>query len=299
MDDQDASKTPLERTKDRPSTLGLRRFLRRRRDGLQEALLASVSTLERHVQTQIQELLSSREHLESLQDGLVKISSWTMTRSFEADRNAELLFRFADWIEKRQGRPKVMAMILATPLLRDPAFLEAITQSARHLQAFLLPDEERSQLWDADTLSAFKDRAGDRFLDLLVNLASLEATPPPPAASRQARLAYFKAAPIPEEFKVLAEMTQGIGLVQDSKSAGVINRVKRRLGLEDQSSQALTAYIPGANDPHLRFLVFSTTLFLQTYLLRNLVEALPTLAEELGQSLSPSSGAHKDDIIDL
>lgn len=295
MDDQDASKTPHLVDEDRSELIGLRRFLRQGSSHLTRRIQGRAGALRERLTNGLIDLALNRDQIESIQEALVMISSWTMNRGFESDPNAELLFRFTDWLEKRHGRATVTSILLNTSLLRDATLIHALSEATRYLHPFgAEPPDDR---WDRHMLESFKDRAGDRLLDLLISLASLEIENPPHDGSRLEKIAYFQADSIPIEFHRLAAMTTGEGLLQHSKPEGMLLRLLNRVRPIGESS-ALIPHIPGFNDAHLSFLVLSTTLFLQSYLVRNLIEALPELAAELGRAAREPQ-ADASEIIDL
>lgn len=296
-DDHDHKSTSLAR-RVAGGTLGrLRHLARRSKHRLAHVVESGVADLGEAFRDQLLDLLSSPEQVERLQQALVTISGWAMVRGFRADPNAELLFDFVDWIEERHGRHQVALRLVQSPLLQDPAFVEALAHLTRSMTPFGetgFGDTDDDHQWSAKRLDAFKAKTGRRLLDLLVEFAALEASAPPPAGMT-ARIEYFEEAPIPLRFTRLAAMTQGDKLLRRpaQKRSALARRVLAKMpsGISDNS---LAPFVPGVGDQTLHFLVFSTSFFLQTYLLRNLIEALPELAQDLDNSLRDD-----DDIIDL
>ena len=249
----------------------LRRVLRKKVDQLGDLLL-----------DQAFELLSSPQHVESLQRSLANIAGWTLRRGFDADPNAELLFEFVDWLEQRHSRQAITTIILRSSLLRDTAFLDALAHLSQAINPF---DEAVSHSpWSAEAVDRFKLQAGERLLDLLVELVALECDGDPPDDGMQPKVDYFEEAPIPVRFIRLAGMTRGHHLIKrrsPSRSPGIVISLIDRLRSSRPAPSGLTKFVPGLGDETLHFLVFSTTFFLQSYLLRNLIEALPDIADEL------------------
>ncbi len=264
---------------------------------IKDALRSRAGDFEDLLREQLLDLLSTPERVETLQRSLATIGGWAMRRGFHADPNAELLFHFVDWLEERHGRQKISAIVFRSSLVRDPAFVEAIAHLATALGPASLRDEGPG--WDLDRIEGFKDRAGDRLLDFLVQLAALEADEPPPQGSTLARIDYFESVPIPKRFQRLARMTRGDDLLEKqhtpSRRQKLLEGITDRLrpDSEDDSSAALARFIPGVGDETLHFLVFSTTFFLQSYLLRGIVDALPDLASEVTEQ------ARADEMIDI
>ena len=245
---------------------------------------------------QMMELLDSPEQIQSLQKILATVANWSLRRGFRADPNAELLFEFVDWLDGRHRRATIMALLLQSELYRDPALIEALVQLSRQLAPWpgqISPDE----VWDAPDIERFKRQCGTRLLDLLVELAALEASERPEDNSTPGRIDYFESAPIPRRFRRLAAMTQGRLLITRDTAPGerkLFGRLIDRIRPETDGKEGqLTPFIPGVGDQTLYFLVLSTTFFLQGYLLRNLIEALPDLASALHDELEG------EDLIDL
>lgn len=240
------------------------------------------------------ELLSSPQQVERLQTALVNVANWSLDRGFRSDPNAELLFEFVDWLEQRHDRRTITTILLRSSVVTDPEFLDALAHLTQALGPF--STTEGAPGWDEQQLNRFKQRAGDRLLDLLVHLAALEADRPPAAGSAERRLDYFDSAPIPVRFRRLGPMTRGQQLLERDPVASHskwTRRLARHLPGVDADDTRLQKYVPGVGDDELYFLVFSTAFFFQSYLLRNLIEALPDMAEEIRRQLE------SDEMIDV
>ena len=269
----------------------LRKIARGGRRRLTDALRSRADDVEELLRQQLLDFLATPENVQTLQRSLATIGGWAMSRGFRSDPNAELLFHFVDWLEERHGRPTIAGILFSSELVRDPALLEAIA----HLATALGPGAFHSEGpgWDLDRVERFKERAGTRLLDFLTRLASLETDAPPPEGAVEDRIHYFESAPIPERFERLARMTRGEDLLEKhnpSRRQRLLERVAHRLrpDRDDDSTTALARFIPGVGDETLHFLVFSTTFFLQSYLLRGIVDALPDLAEDLTEQARTS-----------
>ncbi len=280
---------------DRSAIARVRRFARRGGGRLRQALRSRVDDAAALLQEQVLDFLSSPEQVKALQITLANIADWTLRRGFRFDPNAELLFDFVNWLEQRHGRRRLTQLLFRSPIFRDPLLLEALAHLSELLTPFSTPDDSRPR-WDAERLEQFKTRTGDRLLGLLVELAALEADEPLRSESRDDRLAYFESAPIPPRFTRLAAMTQGRLLMTRETPSGSgrgIRKIIDRLRPSSSTPSDLVRFIPGAGDETLHFLVFSTTFFLQSYLLRNLIEALPDIAAEVQDEFDG------DEIIDI
>ncbi|RAL23544.1 hypothetical protein DL240_05125 [Lujinxingia litoralis] len=225
------------------------------------------------------------EQIVALQSVLASVAQWGMERGFKLDPNAGLFFEFLDWLDQEQGRDQVMQRLMISPMFQDPAFLEALSQAAAALSPFM-PTETRG-VWGSAELEHFKQRGGDKLLDLLVTLVALhQDTPPPTEASAPRRQSFVEDSTIPERFKVLAQMALGDALeppgeAAATKAIGTLRALRGRLAGPTEPQAPLTRFVPGVGDPHLHFLVYSTTFVMQSYLLRHLVESLPEMAARL------------------
>lgn len=296
MTDRDDDNLPAPIRLPRRAVGRLRRIARGGGRRLADALRSRADDVEELLRAQLLDFLSTPENVETLQRSLATIGGWAIDRGFHADPNAELLFHFTDWLEERHDRATIAAIVFRSELVRDPTFVEAIA----HLATALGPAARHTDGpgWDLDRIERFKERAGDRLLDFLVQLAALEADTPPPQRSADARIDYFESAPIPQRFQRLARMTRGDDLIEKtppSRRHKLLARITDRLrpDTDDDHSTALARFIPGTGDETLHFLVFSTTFFLQSYLLRGLIDALPELADDLTEQ------ARADEMIDI
>lgn len=274
----------------------VRRIAKRGRGRLAEAIRSRADDAREVLRKKLLEFLSSPEQVESLQRALARIGGWSMKRGFDADPNAELLFSFVDWLEQRHGRPAIASILFDSSLVRDPSFVEAIAHLGRALSP--APVHSDDDIWDAERVERFKDRAGQRLLELLVQLAALERQQSPPQTTED-RIVYFESAPIPDRFKRLATMTQGRDLIDRPRPRRRIEWAKKakklvdRLRSDPSEPTEMRRFVPGVGDETLHFLVFSTGFFLQSYILRGMVEALPSVAADIAEQ------AGDDEMIDI
>lgn len=292
MDDADHSEETTPDPDETPGALGrLRHLARRSRHRLGDAVRRRIDAFGDSLRDEFIDFLSSPRRVEKLQRLLANIAGWTLQRGFRNDPNARLLFEFVDWLEERHGRQTVSVIIIRSPLLRDPEFLDALA----YLSAELTPwSPEVGGKWDQRRIERFKRRAGQRLTDLLVELASLEAEQPPPENAPERKLEYFRQAPIPDRFHRLAAMTRGDQLAERRRPlpSDWAAKLADSFGSSKPGETDLAPWIPGRGDKTLHFLVFSTTLFVQSYLVRNLIESLPAMADRLQRRL-------RDDLVDI
>ncbi len=285
MNEQDLPEDfiPSSQDRDHGDDVGsVRQLARRGKKELRRILRIGIQELNDQLLEQALDLLSSPEHVEALQHSLANIAGWTLRRGFKSDPNAELLFEFVDWLEQRHPRQTITAIILRSPMLRDTAFLDALAHLSQSINPF--DASTTTSKWSVENLARFKVRAGNRLLDLLVELAALECDAPPPDGPPKDKIDYFEQSPIPVRFLRLAGMTRGHQLLtpqSPSRRRRLLKSITDRLRPWRSSDSAIAKFVPGLGDETLHFLVFSTTFFLQSYLLRNLIEALPDIAADL------------------
>lgn len=298
MSDFDQSEQSAQSSPDGPSggsgaLARMRSIARRGRSRLRGALRRRLDEIGERIRRELLEVMSSPQKVRRLQRVLANLAGWMMGRGFRADPNAELLFEFVDWLDDRHGRQSIAAIVFQSAMVRDPEFLEAMG----HLSNSLAPwRQSADDSWSASRIDGFKRRAGNRLLSLLNELAALEADDPPPTGDIDDRIHYFEQAPIPDRFTRLAAMTRGDRLFErttPSKRLGWAVELFDDLRPESAERSALSRFIPGRGDEQLHFLVLSTTFFLQSYLLRNLIEGLPDIARRLSDEL------RDDEIIEI
>ncbi|MBA2661818.1 MAG: hypothetical protein H0U74_05950 [Bradymonadaceae bacterium] len=225
-----------------------------------------------------------------LQEQLARLAQLGFEFGFRLDPNAAKLYGFVNWIEARHGRQPVMALVLSQNLLTDGRLLHLLFGYATFLSS---PGRLAGQSpgWESAEIEDFKREAGRTLLTLLAELAALETGQPTPSESTERMVAFFEAAPIPEEFKALAGMAAGTrpddivmpGQARQRDAKGLSSRLRKlRASITENTRSGLARYVPGVNDPTFHFIVFSYTFFLETFLLRNLIENLPQMLEGLG-----------------
>lgn len=263
----------------------VRSLARRGRRGLARLARRQLQEAGDRLYDELREFLSSPRRVQRLQRVLARVASWSMQRGFETDPNAGLLFEFVDWLEHRHGRPAIAAILFRSPLVGDPEFLEALGHLSRVYGPWRPTDDDR---WDHQDVERFKRRAGDRLLDLLVRLAALESDESPPEGPVERKIEFFEQAELPARFTRLAAMTRGRDLLDPATPTERFEWARRlidRLPGSAGNSGALRPFVPGTGDDTLHFLVFSTSFFYQSYLVRHLIEGLPQLAERLDRQL--------------
>ncbi len=257
--DSDQSPVPL------PTTT---RTVRR----LKSLLSTSADALAHRLRHKAVEHLRDPEHLANLQRHLVPLANWSMTRIFERDPNARLLFDFVDWHDQRHGRQTTASILLSSSLVNHGRFLTALLEMSTWLDPRTATD---AGAFDPDEVQHFKDTAAEHLLELLTDLAA-HHHPDSPADTMSVddHLDYLEEADIPDRFKTLGPMTQGRFLRQAPNRSSAPVKLLKRL-LNPANSGDLIPHNPALHDRTLQFLVLSTAFVIQSYLLRHLIEVLP------------------------
>ncbi len=250
------------------------------------------------------EQLTNPKNAVFLQDQLVKVAQLGFTFGFKIDPNAEKLYNFVQWIEERHGREPVMALVLSQNLLADGRMVQLLTSYATFLSSPAALSGKAPD-WKMDEIEQFKEQAGNTLLTMLCELAALEHDQPLTDGTTAQKIAFFESAPIPEEFHILAAMAAGkrpdaiimpgqkpkLDSANTDRSSrfnrltqSILDRTQKILGenpstdnAADNKPTGLARFIPGLNDPTFHFIVFSSTFFLETFMLRNLIENLPEI----------------------
>lgn len=247
--------------------------------------------------------LAEPENARRLQDTLAGVAQFAMRSGFRADPNARLLFDFVDELEQAHGRPAVLEVVVAHAVTYEADLMAMLVEAVQ---------EGRPAGVDGVDFAGMRDRAGTKLLTLLCSLASLEADEAPPLSQAAPdKVAYFEAAPIDERFKPLARMACGDKSAlrrsqprQDDSvdKPGLLRRALARFGGdggedgggedEPPKTRALARLMPSLADPAMRFLTTSYLFFVQSYLLRAMIEELP---EMLGAIAEIDRRAQADD----
>ena len=244
--------------------------------------------------------LTDPRNVERLQHGLATAANLAMKMGFARDRRAERLFDLVDWLEQRHGRPPVAAVVFAHSPLADGSLLNIL----RALQPELLEPllAELGPLGDLFTDSAPPPRFSDalaaaqrKLLNLLCELAALEADAPPPPASAPfpELVAYFEESPVPTDYYDLAALV-----------AGDPHAWRDHHGPPPPASDApsptggpLMRLKQAADNPLVNLLLTSYMFFFQAYTTRAMIERLPELFE---QAVPPEArGQRGDDVVIL
>jgi hypothetical protein len=220
--------------------------------------------------------LAEPENARRLQSVLAHVAQFGMELGFRADPHAAQLYEFVAWLEERHGRPPVLRRVAEHAATLEATILRALES------IYAEPHDTIAREEAARLMHEVRDVAASDLLDLLCGLAALETGEEPPTGSVEARVAFFEEADLPEEFRALGVMAAGNPGAFEAAPPSVPERAsgEERDEAGPAERSGLTRFVPSFDDPHLRFLTVSHLFFLQSYLTRNLVEALPELLEE-------------------
>jgi hypothetical protein len=284
----DASGGALSRVSEKVRDTVRDKLAPRVRDALEHKLAPAVEQRIRDVVLK----LAEPENAERLQGTLASIAQFGMDRGFEQDPDARLLFEFVDWLEQRHSRALVMEVVVKHGALMEHTLIQHLQQMLERRRAGLPP--ERGEGWQK-----LRDEGQERLLELLALLVTLETEEPAPS-TQQAQVEFIEQSDIPERFKILAHKTVGADGAFDKQT----NRSEDASGDErsDQPSKtALQRFAPSMDDPHTRFLTTSHLFFVQSYLVRAMVESLPSMLSEIAEfeKATRSQEQRQDDVVDI
>lgn len=226
--------------------------------------------------------LTDPENAQRLQSGLAQVAQLAMQMGFAADPHSARLYELVAWLETEHGRMPVLQRVAAHVAATEATLLGAFGALVGDLGAASGPGAMEDA---AQRMHAMRDDAASDLLDLLCALASLVTGEEPPRGSAEDRVLFYEQAGLPEAFRPLAAMALGAPGAFESPAKREETSWRRRLpGARrdkppQQTGTGLARFVPSLDDPHLRFLTLSHLFFLQAYLTRNLVEALPELLQ--------------------
>ncbi|QDG54679.1 hypothetical protein FIV42_29230 [Persicimonas caeni] len=245
--------------------------------------------------------LAEPENAQKLQETLATFAGFAMRSGFESDPKARLLFDFVDGLEQDHSREAVMKIVVEHAVVYEQDLLTTLLATVQ---------SGESAAGRVDPLGQFRERASSKLLALLCALASLEGDEPPPQG-QDAQVAYFESAPIDERYKPLARMAigdeQALAEAADSKedaaakrpranSKGVVKRTLERLRRDETT--ALARFIPSLSDPATQFLTTTYLFFVQSYVVRAMIEGLPDVLGAV-RDLEQEAASESPDVIDV
>jgi hypothetical protein len=237
--------------------------------------------------------LAEPENAQKLQQTLAGFAQFAMKSGFRSDPNAALLFDFVDQLEKRHSRQQVLEVVVQHAMVYEQDLLAMLTEAIQS-------GRDISSLGGASRFDAFRDRASTRLLTLLCSLASLDAERPPPNSHHDRpgdnladdeKVAYFEQAPIDARFKPLARMAAGQRDAFDHARGS-------KKGARSKTT-ALARFMPSLNDPATRFLTTSYLFFMQSYLVRAMIEELPEMLAMVRDLDQEVQAEQDDDVIEV
>lgn len=251
--------------------------VRRRIEGLAARLPA------RELSARALRALSDPRAVEALRLGLVQLGNAGMSLGFAAEPDARRLFEFAQWCEERAGRGAVMALVLEDATTPRGGFYQLYGPLVgSNLGQGLDPWAALSSQLPSDRLSEALEAAQVGVARLLCAMAAaaLDEPPPPDDENLAALVARFDGLEIPARFSDLVAKVEGLAPCPPAPASAGAALVAR-------------ARLTGGLSPGGRFVLGPYLLFLQSYLARSVVDALPTfmerVREELDREASPAS----------
>jgi hypothetical protein len=283
----EASGSALSRVSEKVRETVQERLAPRVKDALQHTLAPAI---EKRIRDMVLKL-AEPENAERLQDTLASIAQFGMSRGFEQDPDARLLFEFVDWLEHRHSRALVMEVVVKHGALMEHTLINHLQTMLERRRAGLPPE-------GGDGWQDLQDEGQQRLLELLTLLVTLETEEPAPRTQPE-QVAYIEAADIPERFKALAHKTVGAdGAFDDAADRRDATPAKQKPG----KKTALQRFAPSMDDPHTRFLTASHLFFVQSYLVRAMVESLPGMLSEIAE-FEKATRSHEeqrsDDVVDI
>ena len=197
--------------------------------------------------------------------------------AFRQEPYARLMFELAEWCGEQSSRGHVMAILMADATQPGGAVAQLTTTlfsgvagegglPANPLAALMSePPGER-----LDRALTTVQRSLMRTLCQLVTSAT-DAPEPDPDAALHELVATFRAADLPERFATIPDFVLGLDVADapPPEEAG-------------ESPGALTTHRPATQ---LRRVVTAYLLFVETYLVRNMVDALPSVMERVREEM--------------
>lgn len=315
MSDENDSNNLLMRVRRAVTSTGQRvenapsKLLARVRKSVDERLAPAIEAKAREALLKLAEPENARQ----LQRALAGLAQTAMRAGFRSDPPAKLLFDFVDALEKRHTREQTLHVVIEHAVTYESDLLEILLSAGPGGAA-------------PRGLEHLRERAGERLLTLLCSLVALDRDQAPPT-DQQAQIQYFEQAPIDERFKPLARMAAGeesafaSGHTQpddaepEERSSPLKGLVRRLTGQiksdpaqsnpdenkadrREPKTSALARFVPSLNDPATRFLTMSYLFFLQSYLLRAMIEGLPE-ALEMAADLEREQRADDEDVVEI
>ncbi len=225
--------------------------------------------------------------------GMGTLGNASMEAIFTREPDARLLFEYAQWCESQSDRGHIMAVVMHDALSPQGAF----NQLAGPLISMGTGGDVRVFWTSRPRTRDMTDTLERARTGLLRTLASMAAAAtnhpaPEPDTSSQELERWLRQSDIPPRFQTLVDR------VTDTPTPHTEPTPSTQRGSEtstqDTTPPQTTALGRTANllpalslPPSHRFILGPYLLFLQSYLTRNMVDALPNLASKIRQELDP------------
>jgi hypothetical protein len=233
-------------------------------------------------------LISDPRVASALQQSLSALGNRGMEAAFTQQPHARLLFDFAEWCDQRASRGAVMGALMRDTLSPEGAFYH-LYQPLMALGAVKDPLAAlAAQPPEARLLEALHEaqRGALRTLCALAALALPDAPASPHDADAEALAAHFAALPLPPRFLVLGELALGRGADQGEDASAPTPSQAPSPAPTGALARAQRWLPARALPPGLRFVIGPWLWFLQLYLTRNMVDALPEMMGRVRDELA-------------
>lgn len=270
---------------------------RLKRLGARARALAPAETVKRSVEATLKAATAPRA-VETVRTGLTTLGNASMAIIFRGEPDAQRLFELADWCGERSGRGAIMAILLQDALSPQGAFFQIagpLVQFGPNGQSVQIQWASVGTQWPQmrDAL----DRAQHGALRTLSAMvaAATETEPPEEDADAERLASFIQRADIPERFKSLPDKVLGRAASPSKHDCEPHDGHKpaARAPQPGDTSKNATGLAPWRSamptlslSPGHRFVLGPYLLFLQTMMTRNMVDALPTMAEKIRDELT-------------
>lgn len=223
-------------------------------------------------------LISDPRVTQALQQSLGTMGNLSMEAAFASDPHVELLFSYASWCDERAGRGQIMGLLMQDALSPQGGFAN-LYRPLMDLGAVKDPMAALSAMHPTEKLleTLGQARRGALRTLCLMGAAATDQPPPQDHLDSPALAAYLEALPLDEGHRALPDLLMGrLGAKASAQAQPV-----------EAPTEAPRSFLPARTlPPGLRFVISSYLMFLQLYLTRNMVDALPTMMGRVREELA-------------
>jgi hypothetical protein len=223
-------------------------------------------------------LISDPRITQALQQSLGAMGNLSLEAAFERDPHVQLLFSYASWCDQRAGRGQIMGLVMQDALSPQGGFAN-LYRPLMELGAIKDPMAALSAMHPSQKLIETLEQARRGALRTLclMGAAATQAAPPDDHLDSQDLADWLAALPLDPEFAALPDLLMGRHASPQPEAAPQ----------SAEPSQPPLSFLPARTlPPGLRFVISSYLMFLQLYLTRNMVDALPTMMGRVREELT-------------